>query len=673
MNNLNVKSYFNNTKHKDLLKKCKKGAIERIKYNFINNVIKPNLLDINLDNSIEQYLKLLTLIYNFSSYEFYYFLDTIQDLGFRKKKRNTQIKTLRSQVVEWIEFNKKKGIDSFYYIDNSPKKIEEFKQYMIKKKLNYDVIIIFLNFMNNKEPYNVQYISDISRQLNLFIFSIIRFQRYGLSNIDNSGKKAKWVNSFSYKKGDLKKINFDDFIYRNISTGLFISTNLLPSSFMSNITDKSEPFIKAINNSKTIDLLHDLVSKKINIGLKSIIGGIHKPILEINSMFEPTYNGKVHVTQKMSIKRNYEQFKVGDIVRVYATQNKVSPTFIGKLEARSRGAYGNTYGGHMAIEIEHFYIMDGERKSELYSFGFASGAYLEEDFNKKGWLDSIISKIPVLGSKIDSLGKLKGGTLYTPDYPLLGKMMAQINISDRAPKFNYIKLIGTGLLNSANLSKLREHLDNINIDQFCGSKIYHDTINIKNINDYLNKDELKIINENNIKNQQNLGNLKFTDNLNNLNDDKLLEFLKCNTFFINTLTYYWDLGNIYCEMTHRDASMKNIPIYNCTSWADTVFDDIIDCDKSKLTSAPDRCSQSKSYPFKGCDVNGEILFNHNGEPFGPNSKIMKRLMKESKKKMARSSYLTRLPRNFYSNNTGIGKKKKSKTIKKKKQTLKKGI
>jgi hypothetical protein len=672
-NNLNTESYFNDSKHNELLKICKNGALERIKYNFIEKIIKPNLLNNKLMetdpyavDSRKEFLKILTLINNFAAYGFYYYLDKFHE----RHTRSDQISKMRQQLVEWIDFNKEKGIDSFKWNETDPEKMKEFNRSMGSKK--YEELLILLNF-NNSDPEKDGFAMDSnSRLLNVFLFGIARFDRHGYSQRNLDGTKLPGINQFSYKKGDLRNINFEDFASHNIAISKFLSNTIIPGKFKTSSIDNEEDFTKLIHEYETIDisdLLRDSPSGRqlpLYIGEKSLIGGIHKPILEIDIMYEPKGNGKVHTHNKMKIKRNYTVFKPGDIVRIYATQNRIAKNFMGKVESKLRGATGNTYGGHMAIEIEHFYINNGERKSDLYSFGFASGSVVDDEIAKPGFIDRMISSIPVVGPKYKASADYKGGAIYTPDYPLLGKTMNQLNISERAPKFNYIELVATGLLNKHNLSKLRSNLDEITIDHFYGSKLYNDTLNIKNISEYLTDEELSIITKNNIENQIRLGNLHYDidsieDPNSKLKQQVLLSYLQCNTFHLNTVTYYWGLNNMYCEMTHRDASRKKMPVYNCTSWVDSVFDDIIDCDKSKLTSSPDRCIQSKTYPFKGCDVNGELLFEHKNQPFGIRSRKMGKLLKTSREKsLARNYILTKTPRNnFYRNTVQNTKKKKS--------------
>lgn len=679
-NNLNTESYFNNSSHKSLLNDCKKGAFERLKYNFIDKILKPNLLDPTLkktdpyavDSRIE-YLKILTLINNFASYGFYYYLDKYHG----PHKRISMITKLRQQLVDWIDFNKKKKIDSFNWNETEPTKMLEFKKYMRTK--SYNELLIFLNFLNSTpEDDGFLYMGENERLLNIFLFGIARYDRHGYSQKNLDGTNPPNIDQFSYKKSDLKKIDFEDFASHNISISSYSTNTIIPKKFSSSVSDKDETFTKLISEYQTFsidDLLQQRGSRSfpLRIGEKSLNGAIHKPILEVQPMYEPSYNGKVHTHSKLRIKRNYEIFNIGDIVRVYATQNILAKSFVGRAEGMLRGATGKTtYGGHMAIEIEHFYLNNGERKSDLYSFGFASGAYLNEDLSKPGFIDKVLSKLPIMGSKYAESAAYKGGTLYTPDYPLLGKAMCQLNISDRAPKFNYIELVATGLLNDSNLSKLRSNLDNINIDDFYGSKFYNDTLNIKNISNFLSEAELETIKRNNIDNQIKLGNLHHNIHSIENPDSKLRQtvlksYLEANTFYLNSVTYYWNLKNIYCEMTHRDASRKSVPVFNCTSWADSVFDDIIDCDKSKITSAPDRCTQSKTYPFKGCDDEGELLFEHKGSVFGVRSKKMKKLMNKSKQmSLKRSNIFTRTPGNpFYKDGGSRKKKRISKRSKKK--------
>ena len=665
-NGFNNNSYFVNSSHERLLNECKIGALERIKYNFINNIIKPHLLDPsmkkrdpNLVDSKKEYLRLLTLIFNFASYGFYYYLDSVTNKGGRD--RRVQIFKLRSQMVEWIDFNDKNKVGTYYYNVTNPTKMINFKKYMKGKP--FKELEILLKFINSKPTDdNYYYMDDVSRQSNLFIFSIPRYNFHGYSSFKLDGKKEKKTNidSFSYKNTFLKSLTFQDFLSRNIKTMSWKTNDMVPSEFLSNATDKTEPFTKLISDLGTFNIRNFVRKKMLSIGKHSIFGGIHKPILEINSMFESGTNKMVKLHSKMSIKRNYTLFNIGDIVRIYSTQNRIKQHLAGKLEAKGRGASGTTYGGHMAIEIEHFYINNGERKSDLYSFGFASGSYLDEDeIGDKGFVDKVLSRIPIVGQKINELKKFKGGAIYTPDFPLLGKTMAQLNIGDRAPKFNYIELVATGLLNHDNLTKLKSQLDEININNFYGSKLYQDSLNIKNISDYLTEDELKIVNRNNIEKEIRLGNLHYDVNLldgnEKTNQQYFLDYLKCNTFYINTITYYWGVDSLYCEMTRRDATKGSKTVYNCTSWADSVFDDIIECEISKVTSAPDRCRQSKTYPFKGCTTSGELIYEHKGTPFGPKSKKMKKLMNKSRiMTLGKSSYFTRTPGNaFYD----LGKKK----------------
>ena len=47
----------------------------------------------------------------------------------------------------------------------------------------------------------------------------------------------------------------------------------------------------------------------------------------------------------------------------------------------------------MAIEIEHFYINDGE-ENQICGFGFASGSVIDDELTKAGVADDFISKIP---------------------------------------------------------------------------------------------------------------------------------------------------------------------------------------------------------------------------------------------------------------------------------------
>ena len=100
-NNFDPESYFNTSSHKKLLDDCKIGALERIKYNFIEKIIKPNLLNYELRDtdsfnvdSRKEFLKILTLINNFASYGFYYYLDKYHG----KQKRNLLISKIRQQL-----------------------------------------------------------------------------------------------------------------------------------------------------------------------------------------------------------------------------------------------------------------------------------------------------------------------------------------------------------------------------------------------------------------------------------------------------------------------------------------------------------------------------------------------------------------------------------------------
>jgi len=692
-NDFNLEGYF--SKKRDiynLLSDCKKGAIERAKYTFINNVIKPHLLDTrlkktdpNLVDSRENYLTLLSLVYNFASYHTYYELERNTSIKWGKN-RNVELHHLRTQVNVWIEFIEKKykdqsgwtyklnGADDSTFEDD----IAQFKEFMDIKRLKYNYVISLLNYVNAKPPHqNEVYKDRIGRLTNIFTFSIIPFDIHGIPpiNPDNNTNIKGDFTPLSYNSYKLQLKNFEDFVTRLIKNGQDNCQSNIPRNFLTNVDDKTDPLVLALTNNIDFSINQCVKNNHRNIGDKSLFGSFHKPIIDVKSVFTQSTDSTEHlrVHKKMNIQRHYLKFKPGDIVRIYATQNLINRNILGRIEGYARGASGKTYGGHIAIEIEHFYIQNDERKSELYSFGFASGTLLEEDLTKPGYISNIFSRItPLIGSKIRSVTELKGGALYTPDYPLSEKYLSQINVSDRAPKFNYIELVATGQLNDSNLHKLRSELNSITINDFYGSKLYNNTINIKNLDEYLDESEINTIKQNNINNQIYLGNLKYdisaiTDTELRKKQEHLLNLLNCNTFFTEVICYYWNTHTLYCENTRRDASKKGIPIFNCTSWAESVFDDIMECSKSKLVSAPDRCFLSETYPFKGCDEAGEVLFEHKGVPFGARSRKMKQLLKKSRiNTLTKRRYLTRKPsKSFFVNSNGGYRKTKIKKNKKK--------
>lgn len=243
--------------------------------------------------------------------------------------------------------------------------------------------------------------------------------------------------------------------------------------------------------------------------------------------------------------RHYQNFEVGDPVRIWATVSR-------------RGA------GHLCCEIEN-----GGRR---YSFGFA--------YAGSGKLEERIGHIGHSVSEID-------GAVYSPDFLFAARLVQQY----AKPQNEYLRLVGQGTLTAAHVKAMRDRFDTVADSHMNAFRFIRrewpgpNASSEKQVEasaDFL--DTLHDLFDEQLKVETDAEQHKWLEKYTDVLLKKPDQHPGGIVAYDHTYTWFYR-DQPYCEYSRRGGRTAN-----CTSFLHAIFPDLITCSVSGIVENPEWCT-----------------------------------------------------------------------------------